>query len=86
MRTKARKACWFVAAFAVPAIALSSWHLRQCEDECPHGSFAELKWRTWLAGASGSSQFHFVDSMELLYRFMHPAPKREESDAFMDSQ
>ncbi|MBY5992100.1 hypothetical protein [Ferrimonas balearica] len=45
-------------------------HHLQCHDraltaQC--STATALNWRNWLVGKSGSSQFHFVDLLELLY-------------------
>ncbi|MBW3140353.1 hypothetical protein [Ferrimonas balearica] len=56
-----------VLALAATGVTL---HHHRCDDaqsvaQCAAQS--PLNWHNWLVGRSGSSQFHFVDLLELLY-------------------
>ncbi|WP_067665894.1 hypothetical protein [Ferrimonas marina] len=57
---------------AAGAVTLSG--VLSCEEDtrCLQET-ATLKWHQWITG-SGSSQFHFVDLLELLYRPKEATP------------
>ncbi|USD37896.1 MULTISPECIES: hypothetical protein [Ferrimonas] len=68
---KKRKIWLLVLTLSLPTGAAVLWNLHHCDNQCAHASIESLKWRTWLAGSSGSNQFHYVDLLELLYRTTH---------------
>lgn len=82
---KKRKIWLFALALSLPLGGTVAWNLHQCGLECDHSEIASIKWRTWLVGSSGSSQYHFIDFLELLYRATHD-DKQEKQNAFMDQQ
>ncbi len=60
---------WVITAFIAAWIgSLINWQQDQCEGGAPClASELSVNWRQWALG-SDSSQIHFVELLELLYR------------------
>ncbi|MBY5923219.1 hypothetical protein [Ferrimonas balearica] len=56
-----------VLALAATGVTLHHNNCDGAETVAQCAAQSSLTWQKWLVGRSGSSQFHFVDLLELLY-------------------